>query len=357
MAKRSIVLLNLGGPDRPESVQPFLNNLFNDPAIIGLPAMLRLPLAKFISTKRAPIAREIYGHLGGKSPLLPLTEEQATALSKALTAQDPAHIYKVFIAMRYWHPFSEETASAVKGFDPDEILLLPLYPQYSTATSASSFIDWKRSAAKVGLVKPTYTLCCYPVNENWARAQSDLLLAQIDTLENKQKYRVLFSAHGLPKKIVKRGDPYQWQVERSAEAIAKVADLTEEAWSVCYQSRVGPLEWIGPSLDDELKRAAEDDVAVIVLPIAFVSEHSETLVELDIEYRKISEELGIVAYKRVPALGTHPDFICGLRDLSLIAFQNKINFGPPENTRFCPQEAAKCKCVAPINLTGKPQYD
>ena len=148
MAKRSIVLLNLGGPDRPESVQPFLNNLFNDPAIIGLPAMLRLPLAKFISTKRAPIAREIYGHLGGKSPLLPLTEEQAAALSKALTAQDPAHIYKVFIAMRYWHPFSEETASAVKGFDPDEILLLPLYPQYSTATSASSFIDWKKISSK-----------------------------------------------------------------------------------------------------------------------------------------------------------------------------------------------------------------
>ena len=345
MAKRSIILLNLGGPDRPESVQPFLNNLFNDPAIIGLPAILRLPLAKFIAAKRAPIAREIYEHLGGKSPLLPLTEEQAVALCTALTAQDPTHIYKVFIAMRYWHPFSEETVSAVQAFDPDEILLLPLYPQYSTATSASSFIDWEKSAAKVGLVKPTYTLCCYPVNENWAKAQSDLLRAQIVTLENKQKYRVLFSAHGLPKKIVNRGDPYQWQVERSAEAIAKVADLTEEAWAVCYQSRVGPLEWIGPSLDDELKRAAADDVAVIVLPIAFVSEHSETLVELDIEYRKIAEELGIVEYKRVPALGTHPDFICGLRDLSLIAFQNKIKFGPPEQTRLCPQEAAKCQCL------------
>ena len=345
MAKRSIILLNLGGPDRPESVQPFLNNLFNDPAIIGLPAILRVPLAKFIAVKRAPIAREIYEHLGGKSPLLPLTEEQAVALCTALTAQDPTHIYKVFIAMRYWHPFSEETVSAVQAFDPDEILLLPLYPQYSTATSASSFIDWEKSAAKVGLVKPTYTLCCYPVNENWARAQSDLLRAQIVTLENKQKYRVLFSAHGLPKKIVNRGDPYQWQVERSAEAIAKVADLTEEAWAVCYQSRVGPLEWIGPSLDDELKRAAADDVAVIVLPIAFVSEHSETLVELDIEYRKIAEELGIVEYKRVPALGTHPDFICGLRDLSLIAFQNKIKFGPSEQTRLCPQEAAKCQCL------------
>ncbi len=345
MAKRSIVLLNLGGPDSPEAVQPFLNNLFKDPAIIGLPAIIRLPLAKFISTKRTPVAQEIYDHLGGRSPLLPLTEKQAAALSIALMDQDPAHTYKVFIAMRYWHPFSEETVSAVQAFDPDEILLLPLYPQYSTATTDSSFIDWKKSAAKVGLVKPTYTLCCYPVDKNWAAAQSDLLHAQIDTLENEQNYRVLFSAHGLPKKIVRRGDPYQWQVERSAEAIAKAANLTEEAWTVCYQSRVGPLEWIGPSLDDELKRAAADDVAVIVLPIAFVSEHSETLVELDIEYKEIAEELGIAAYKRVPALGIHHNFIRCLRDLSLTAFQNKITFGPPENTRFCPREAGKCQCV------------
>ena len=172
MARRSIVLLNLGGPDRPESVQPFLNNLFKDPAIIGLPAILRLPLAKLISTRRAPIARKIYEQLGGRSPLLPLTEEQAVALGIALTEQDPAHTYKVFIAMRYWHPFSEETVSAVQAFDPDEILLLPLYPQYSTATSASSIIDWKKSAAKLGLVKPTYTLCCYPVDKNWAMALS-----------------------------------------------------------------------------------------------------------------------------------------------------------------------------------------
>ena len=183
MAKRSIVLLNLGGPDSPEAVQPFLNNLFKDPAIIGLPAILRIPLAKFISMRRAPVAREIYEHLEGRSPLLPLTEEQAAALATALTNQDPDHVYKVFIAMRYWHPFSEETVSAVQAFDPDEILLLPLYPQYSTATSGSSFIDWKKSAAKVGLVKPTYTLCCYPVDENWAMAQSDLLRSQIVTIE------------------------------------------------------------------------------------------------------------------------------------------------------------------------------
>lgn len=345
MLRRSIVLLNLGGPDSLEAVQPFLNNLFKDPAIIGLPAMFRLPLAKFISTRRAPVAREIYAQLGGRSPLLPLTEEQAVALGEALNNQDPEHTYKVFIAMRYWHPLSEETVSAVKAFDPDEILLLPLYPQYSTATSDSSIIEWKKSAKKLGLARPTYTLCCYPVDDNWALAQSELLNAQIDALESEQNYRVLFSAHGLPKKIVDRGDPYQWQVERSAESIARISNLAEETWTVCYQSRVGPLKWIGPSLDDELKRAAADKVAVIVLPIAFVSEHSETLVELDIEYKEIADKLGILAYKRVPAVGTHPYFIRGLRDISLTAFQNKINFGPPENTRFCPREAGKCKCL------------
>ena len=198
---------------------------------------------------------------------------------------------------------------------------------------------------KLGLVKPTYTLCCYPVDDNWAVAQSALLHAQIDTLENEQKYRVLFSAHGLPKKIISQGDPYQWQVERSAEAIARASNLAEGDWAVCYQSRVGPLEWIGPSLDDELRRAAEDEVAVIVLPIAFVSEHSETLVELDVEYKKIAVRLGISTYKRVPALGTHRDFIYGLRDLSIAAFKNKINFGPLGVRRFCPQSTRKCKCA------------
>ena len=142
--------MNLGGPDSLEAIQPFLYNLFKDPAIIGLPTILRLPLAKFISTRRAPVAREIYDHLGGRSPLLGLTKKQAAALSAALTEQDSDHLYKVFISMRYWHPLSEETASAVQAFDPDEILLLPLYPQYSTATSDSSFVDWKKSAAKLG---------------------------------------------------------------------------------------------------------------------------------------------------------------------------------------------------------------
>ena len=144
---------------------------------------------------------------------------------------------------------------------------------------------------------------------------------------------------------MEQGDPYKWQVENSAAAIATATELEENSWAVCYQSRVGPLEWIGPSLDDELKRAAMDGLAVIVLPIAFVSEHSETLVELDIEYKKIAETIGVPNFKRVPALGTDPDFIRGLRDLSITAFQKKIEFGPRENTRRCPPEATKCRCL------------
>jgi len=344
MSKRAIVLFNLGGPDSPDAVQPFLNNLFKDPAIIGLPGILRIPLAKLISTRRAPVAKEIYAHLGGKSPLLDLTQEQSGALAVSLTEQDPEHIYRVFVCMRYWHPFSDEIAKDVREFNPDEILLLPLYPQFSTTTTGSSIADWDVAARKVQLEKPTYTVCCYPIDEKWAEAQSDLLQGEIDSLDSGGEYRILFSAHGLPKKVVEKGDPYQWQVEQSAQAIAKTAGLAEGQWTVCYQSRVGPLEWIGPSLDDELTRAAEDKVAVVILPIAFVSEHSETLVELDIEYKEMAEELGIPGYRRVPALGTHSSFIQGLRDISLKAFDQKMNVGPPENVRYCPQDHGKCMC-------------
>ncbi len=345
MAKRAIVLFNLGGPDSPEAVQPFLNNLFKDPAIIGLPGLVRIPLAKLISTRRAPVAKEIYAHLGGKSPLLPLTQEQSNALAVSLTQDNPNNIYRVFIAMRYWHPFSEETVQDVKEFDPDEILLLPLYPQFSTTTTGSSLTDWKKAARQAGVQTPTYTVCCYPVDENWAAGQAELLETQIDSLETGQKYRVLFSAHGLPKKIVDRGDPYQWQVERSALAVAKAAGLAEGCWTVCYQSRVGPLEWIGPSLDDALKCAAAEGLAVVVLPIAFVSEHSETLVELDIEYKENAQKLGIPDYKRVPALGTHPSYVEGLRNIVVTAFSQKIEMGPPENTRYCPADIGKCLCT------------
>jgi len=341
----AVVLFNLGGPDKPEAIRPFLFNLFNDPAIINLPGPLRTPLAAFIAWRRAPVAKEIYGHIGGSSPLLALTEQQAAALEKALSRAEGAGTgeTKVFIAMRYWQPMADETALAVKDFNPGRVILLPLYPQYSTTTSASSISDWRRAAAAANLDAPTDTVCCYPAEPGLIRAHVERIRPAIREAAERGAPRILFSAHGLPKKIIAAGDPYAWQVEQTARAVVAELDIPDLApqrdWVICYQSRVGPLEWIGPSLDDELKRAAVDRRPVVVAPIAFVSEHSETLVELDIEYRKLAQQLGLPAYVRVPAVGASRAFIDGLAGLVRRAIQ-------PEN------ESAK---ACPANLSGCPR--
>lgn len=311
-------MFNLGGPDRPESVEPFLFNLFNDPAIIGLAWPLRPVLARVISRRRAPLAREIYENIGGGSPLLGLTRDQASALETRLS--QGGDTVRVFVSMRYWHPMSDETALLVHDFGPDEVVLLPLYPQYSTTTTASSLKDWRRAAAAAKLAAPSREICCYPTEEGLIEAQAELVLKGLrEAAEKCSAVRILFSAHGLPKRVVDKGDPYPAQIGETANAvIGAIIAATGEAepgWVVCYQSRVGPLEWIGPSIEDELKRAAQDGVGVVVVPIAFVSEHSETLVELDIEYRKVAADLGLPEYVRVPAVGCHPKFIEGLARL------------------------------------------
>lgn len=320
MKRVAIVLFNLGGPDRPDAVEPFLFNLFNDPAIIGAPGPIRWALAKFISKRRAPFARDIYNHIGGSSPLLGLTWEQAHALDAAMGEVSQDIDFKSFVCMRYWHPMSVETVKAVKAYGPDEIVLLPLYPQFSTSTSQSSLQDWDKAAHNIGLSVPTHRVCCYPTQDGFIKAQVDLLKRAVDEAQTGgAPVRVLFSAHGLPKKIVEgKGDPYPKHVELGAKAIADamiVMGSPLEDWLVSYQSRVGPLEWIGPSTDDEIKRAGKDGVALVVLPIAFVSEHSETLVELDIEYKHLADSVGVKTYVRVPAVGTHADFIEGLAQL------------------------------------------
>jgi ferrochelatase len=310
--RTAVVLFNLGGPDGPASVEPFLFNLFSDPAIIRLPNPLRWLVARLIARRRAPVAREIYARIGGGSPLLELTRAQAAALQSAL---GEGGAFRVFVAMRYWHPFAAETAAEVKAWAPERIVLLPLYPQYSTTTSASSLADWARAAAAAGLDCPTATVCCYPADAGLVAAQAALIEAALESLNGERAPRVLFSAHGLPKKVVAAGDPYQWQVEQTAAAVVAALNRPGLDWTVCYQSRVGPLEWIGPSTESEIARAGRDRVPVAVVPIAFVSEHSETLVELDIEYRHRAEAAGVPAFARVPAVGTHPAFIAGLAAL------------------------------------------
>lgn len=308
--KTAVVLFNLGGPDSLDAVKPFLFNLFNDPAIIGAPAPVRWLLAKYISAKRAPIARGIYQMLGGRSPLVPETEAQGRALEHVL-----GHGFRCFIAMRYWHPFTCEAVTAIKEWGADEVVLLPLYPQFSTTTTGSSLKEWHKQAARQGLSVPTRMACCYPTEPGLVEAMADLARTGYQEAAGAGRPRILFSAHGLPKSVIDKGDPYQAQVELTAAAVARATGIGDLDWAICYQSRVGPMEWIGPSTEAELERAGKDGVPVVIVPVAFVSEHSETLVELDIEYRHKADGLGIPAYVRVPALGCHPAFIRGLADV------------------------------------------
>jgi ferrochelatase len=346
--KTAVVLFNLGGPDRPEAVRPFLKNLFSDPAIIRLPQPLRWLVASLIAGRRAPVAREIYGRIGGRSPIRELTEAQAKALEEAINHAPDRGLddeARVFVAMRYWHPMAVEAARAVAAYEPDRVLLLPLYPQHSSTTTASSVEDWRRAARKARLTAPTRLVCCYPGLPRYVAALTRQLAAAIAEARRRGgPFRVLLSAHGLPKNIIAAGDPYQWQVERTAAAVidglgAGGAGLD---WLVCYQSRVGPLAWIGPATDAEVKRAGADKVGLIVLPIAFVSEHSETLVELDMEYRALAESAGVPFTIRVPALGTDPGFIGALADLVRQAAASSATVLAGEGGRICPAGCSRC---------------
>jgi protoporphyrin/coproporphyrin ferrochelatase len=308
--KVAIILFNLGGPDSLDAVQPFLRNLFGDPAILRLPTLIRSPLARFLSGRRTAKARAIYAKIGGSSPILGQTEAQARALEEALGKDDDqGHEWRGYVCMRYWHPMTEAVVGSVKRFAPDRIVLLPLYPQFSTTTTASSFKEWNDTARfKV----PTKAIDSYPTEPGFIAASVELVKQGLADAGTGAR-RVLFSAHGLPERVIKAGDPYQTQVEQTAKAIAD--GLGEIDWSICYQSRVGPLKWIGPSTEAEVRRAGADKVGVVVYPLAFVSEHSETLVELDIDYRLLAKEVGIPSYIRVPTVGTHPLFIAGLARL------------------------------------------
>jgi protoporphyrin/coproporphyrin ferrochelatase len=341
MSRTAIVLFNLGGPDSLEAVRPFLFNLFNDPAIIRVPALLRSMLAAFISRRRAPVAREIYAKIGNRSPILPNTEAQARALEQALRGET-----KAFIAMRYWHPMTAETVQAVKAYAPDQVILLPLYPQFSTTTTASSYQLWGEEARRQGLTAPTRLICCYPTEPGFVAASADLLrqgLQRAAAQAPDAKRLVVLSAHGLPKKIVDDGDPYVAQVEAGAAAIAAQLGLKPDGWIVSYQSRVGPLEWVKPATDAVILQAAKDRRALVIYPIAFVSEHSETLVELDIEYRHLAEANGAAAYVRVPAVATHPAFIGGLANLVTGALAGGAAVQPGSGQQYC-ANWPRCAC-------------
>ncbi len=244
---------------------------------------------------------------------MPNTEAQARALETALSDADTQA--RCFIAMRYWHPFSIEAAQQVQEWGADEIVLLPLYPQWSTTTTSSSLRVWNEACLTIGLQQNPRIVCCYPTEDGFIRAEAAKIRTALDAARSYGKPRLLFSAHGLPERIVRSGDPYQWQCEQTAKAIVSALNMPDLDWVNCYQSRVGRLKWIGPSTDDEIRRAGAAQTPLVVAPIAFVSEHSETLVEIEIEYRHLAEEAGVPYFARVDTVGDDPLFIGGLASL------------------------------------------
>ncbi len=340
--KKAVILFNLGGPDKIENVEPFLFNLFNDPAILNLPNFIRYPLAKLIANRRAPTAKKIYNELGGSSPILKLTEEQASALEQKLNKDDDTSDYKCFIVMRCWHPRAANIIKNVINYDPNEIVLMPLYPQYSAATSGSSIKEWNDVCKKNNLKIKTSTICCYPTDENFVEAHRLEIMKKIRGLNN---FKLIFSAHGLPEKNIKKGDPYQWQVEQSVNKIVNSLKIDNLNWILSYQSRVGPLKWIGPSTEDVIIENSKLGKNIVLVPIAFVSEHSETLVELDIEYKELADKNGCKNYSRVPALGTNKYYIKAMSNLIINKNDYKLNdeLYPPKIK--CPNQFKKCPCL------------
>lgn len=309
MKRTAVVLLNLGGPLSQKEVRPFLFSLFYDPAILTLPNPFRYFLAKIITQGRLKEAKHIYSLLGGGSPLLKNTEKQAIALGKELGPS-----YKVFIAMRHASPLTEETWERVKAYAPHEVVLLPLYPQFSTTTTKSGVLAWQRASKDTSYI-PTRFVFSYPQEWGFLEALKERTLFHYHKAKLFGYPKVLMTAHGLPEKIVKKGDPYQQQVEKTAEQLVARLGIPDLDFKLCYQSRVGPLKWIGPSLEDEVLKASQDKRPLVVVPISFVSEHSETLVELDIVYRNKAREKGCPSYHRVETVQTHPLFIKGLAHL------------------------------------------
>lgn len=346
--KVAVVLLNLGGPDSVYAIKPFLFNLFNDKYIIALPFVLRFIVAKLLSIKREKIAQNIYANTGGKSPILEETLSQKKALKEELIKNSNI-TFEVFICMRHWHPMTVEVIKNIQNYKPNEIILFPLYPQFSTTTTASSLNEFAKHLSKEFIDKiKLKTICCYSLDEGFIDSYVQLIVTKLSNQVDLNNYRILFSAHGLPAKIVKSGDPYQWQIEQTVVKIISQLKLIPKFknidYKVTYQSRVGPLKWLEPNTEDEVKIAGKENKSLIIIPIAFVSEHVETLVELDIEYKQIAVQYNI-DYIRVPTLSTNELFIKSLANI-IMNFSNNYSVCVSSSNfhRICPDIYSKCPC-------------
>lgn len=345
MGRVGVLLLNLGGPEQLEDVRPFLFNLFADPEIIRLPVpWLQKPLAWLISNSRAKQSQQNYSEIGGGSPIRRITEQQADALEARLEAAgQPAETY---IGMRYWYPFTEEAIARIKRDRIEELVVLPLYPQYSISTSGSSF----RLLQKLWKEDPSLEQIRYTVIPSWyarpgyVKAMADLIAQELDQLPNPSAGHIFFSAHGVPVSYVEEaGDPYQREIEHCVDLIMKALGRPNDH-TLAYQSRVGPVEWLQPYTEDAIEELAEKGIDnLVVVPISFVSEHIETLQEIDIEYREIAEEAGIETFRRVPALNTHPGFIDDMAKMVVEALESPRRIfsdvvEPDKKVKIYPQE-------------------
>jgi ferrochelatase len=325
--KVGVVLLQLGGPDSREAVKPFLYNLFCDPDIIPLGPLgviLRRPLAWYISTRRAKVAAEHYDAIGGSSPIRRLTERQRDALAAALA---PSMDAVVVVAMRYWHPLTSEAVGELHRFGPlEEIVLLPLYPQYSYATTKSSFKEWEHVYGAPDGGPPVRRVEQFYDHPLYIEAVVERIREALQDCENPEEVHLVFSAHGLPMSLVQNGDPYPRQIEETVKLVCRKGAESSGAvakrppWpfrhTLCYQSRVGRQKWLEPSLTSTIGKLASEGVRkLLVAPIAFVTEHIETLHEINIEAREEALRLGVTTFRVMPALDDSPLFISALADL------------------------------------------
>lgn len=306
-----VLLFNLGGPETLEDVRPFLFNLFSDPDIIRLPwEPMQKPLAWLISTQRYKKSRSYYEQIGGGSPLRKITGEQARALEQSLAARNIAS--RVYVGMRYWKPFLEEALADIRRDLITHLVVLPLYPQFSISTTGSSlnrmrsiFQENGHSPARVSVIESWHD------DPDYIAALSASISEELDNFPDRGASRthILFSAHSVPVRYIEEGDPYLAQTQETVRSVMQSLG-SERPHSLSFQSKVGPVKWLGPSTDETLRRLAREGVSqVLLVPVSFVSEHIETLYELDILYRKVADEVGIAQYRRVPAMNCRADFI------------------------------------------------
>ncbi len=311
--KYAVVLFQLGGPDSQAAVEPFLYNLFCDPDIINFPGsfLARKPLAKLISTTRSKRVREHYAEIGGGSPIRRLTERQARALESALRVHISA---RTMVAMRYWHPDTEAAIEALESAPFDELVLLPLYPQYSFATTGSSLKEWNRlSKPRV----PVHLIDHFFDHPDYIAGIVERINGVLNQLPNPEEVHLVFSAHGLPMALVEKGDPYPQHIQSTVRMICELG-AWENPFVLCYQSRVGPQKWLQPSLGITIEQMAHGGIKrMLVIPISFLTEHIETLHEINIEAREHAEALGVSDFHMMPALNDSPLLIRAMADLVL----------------------------------------